>query len=66
LESATVSLLKGHLRRYSGLFNGRFPKAVQKDQLFSEDPSGSDDFMDAQRDLVEIVHTLRQVVCVKG
>jgi tRNA-splicing ligase RtcB len=22
--------------------------------------------MDAQRDLVEIVHTLRQVVCVKG
>ena len=25
-----------------------------------------DDVMNAQRDLVEIVHTLRQVVCVKG
>jgi tRNA-splicing ligase RtcB len=25
-----------------------------------------DDVMAAQRDLVEIVHTLRQVVCVKG
>jgi tRNA-splicing ligase RtcB len=25
-----------------------------------------DDVMHAQRDLVEIVHTLRQVVCVKG
>ena len=25
-----------------------------------------DDVMRAQRDLVEIVHTLRQVVCVKG
>ena len=25
-----------------------------------------DDVMEAQRDLVEIVHTLRQVVCVKG
>ena len=25
-----------------------------------------DQVMDAQRDLVEIVHTLRQVVCVKG
>jgi tRNA-splicing ligase RtcB len=24
------------------------------------------DVMNAQRDLVEIVHTLRQVVCVKG
>ncbi len=25
-----------------------------------------DDVMEAQSDLVEIVHTLRQVVCVKG
>ena len=25
-----------------------------------------DDVMNAQKDLVEIVHTLRQVVCVKG
>jgi tRNA-splicing ligase RtcB len=25
-----------------------------------------DDVMRAQRDLVEIVHTLRQIVCVKG
>ncbi len=25
-----------------------------------------DSVMEAQRDLVEIVHTLRQVVCVKG
>ena len=25
-----------------------------------------DAFMEAQKDLVEIVHTLRQVVCVKG
>lgn len=25
-----------------------------------------DDVMNAQEDLVEIVHTLRQVVCVKG
>ena len=25
-----------------------------------------DDVMNAQKDLVEIVHTLRQAVCVKG
>jgi tRNA-splicing ligase RtcB (3'-phosphate/5'-hydroxy nucleic acid ligase) len=25
-----------------------------------------EDVMNAQKDLVEIVHTLRQVVCVKG
>ena len=25
-----------------------------------------DDVMEAQKDLVEVVHTLRQVVCVKG
>jgi tRNA-splicing ligase RtcB len=25
-----------------------------------------DDVMEAQRDLVDVVHTLRQVVCVKG
>ena len=25
-----------------------------------------DDVMEAQKDLVEIMHTLRQVVCVKG
>jgi RNA-splicing ligase RtcB len=26
----------------------------------------SDAVMEAQRDLVDVVHTLRQVVCVKG
>jgi len=25
-----------------------------------------DDVMEAQKDLVEVMHTLRQVVCVKG
>ena len=29
-------------------------------------PDEIDAVMDAQKDLVEIVHTLRQVVCVKG
>ncbi len=39
------------------------------DDVIDESPAAYksiDDVMEAQKDLVEVVHTLRQVVCVKG
>ena len=42
----------------------------RKDESVLDETPGAykpiDAVMEAQRDLVEIVHTLRQVVCVKG
>ncbi len=34
--------------------------------MVSPQDASIDEVMEAQKDLVEIVHTLRQVVCVKG
>jgi tRNA-splicing ligase RtcB (3'-phosphate/5'-hydroxy nucleic acid ligase) len=44
----------------------RMPQGRARDRRNSDGYKDIDAVMEAQRDLVEIVHTLKQVVCVKG
>ncbi|MCF6197526.1 MAG: RtcB family protein, partial [Emcibacter sp.] len=62
-EAKRVVSLKEHLKAVSGV------ECRQDVGVIDETPSAYKDIdkvMEAQKDLVEIVHTLKQVVCVKG
>ncbi len=58
-----IDTLAEHLKAVSGV------ECRQDVGVIDETPSAYKDIdkvMEAQKDLVEIVHTLKQVVCVKG
>lgn len=63
IDSQKAFTVEDHLAATAGI-------ECRKDQGVIDETPGAykdiDAVMEAQKDLVEIVHTLRQVVCVKG